>query len=86
MNVYDIAAFAKHLLLSQVRLHAYHKHLTNVYPNSYKEATIFFGIGGHEFPKVPGQYFCDPPYLMIKNFMTPLRSYNVEETCNPQCA
>ena len=20
---------------------------------------------------------------MIKNFMTPLRSYNVEETCNP---
>ena len=21
---------------------------------------------------------------MIKNFMTPLRSYNVEKTCNPQ--
>ena len=46
----------------------------------HKWATIFFGMGGHEFPKVPRQYFCDPPYLMIKNFMTPLRSYNVEET------
>ena len=49
--------------------------------------TIFFGMGGgHEFPKVPRQYCCDPPYLMIKNFMTPSRSYNVEETCNPQWA
>ena len=34
-------------------------------------ATIFFGMGGHKFPKVPRQYFCDPPYLMIKKIYDP---------------
>ena len=30
-----------------------------------------FEFGGHEFPKVPRQYFCDCPYLMIKIFYDP---------------
>ena len=41
----------------------------------------FLWNGGGVIPKVPRQYFCDPPYLMIKNFM----ASNVEETCNPHC-
>ena len=53
-------------------------------PTPVRGGTIFFGIeGSYEFPKVPRQYFCGPPHMMIKNFMTPLRSYNVEETSNP---
>ena len=50
-------------------------------------------LGGHHFLwnrgvmnfQKYGNIFVTP-YLMIKNFMNPLRSYNVEETCNPQCA
>ena len=38
------------------------------------------------FRKNLGNIFVTP-HLLIKNFMIPiLRSYNVEETCNPQCA
>ena len=40
---------------------------------------------GHEFLKVSWQYFCDPLFDDQK-FHDPLRSYNVEETCNPKCA
>ena len=28
--------------------------------------TIFFGIGGHKFPKVPRQHFCNPPIWWSK--------------------
>ena len=37
--------------------------------------------GGHEFPKVPRQYFCDPLFDDQKFYDLPLRNYNVEETC-----
>ena len=52
-------------------------------PERYKGATIFFGMGGHEFPKVPRQYFCDPLFddqkfydppsgtTMLKKHVTP---------------
>ena len=48
-------------------------------------ATIFFGMGGSWISGSTSAIFLWPsPYLMIKNFMTPpIRSYNVEEICNP---
>ena len=33
-------------------------------------ATIFFGMGGHKYPKLPRQYFCDPP-ISQKKFLWP---------------
>ena len=50
-----------------------------------KGVTIFFEMGGvMNFQKYLGNIFVTP-YLMIKNFMTPPPSYNVEKTYNPQC-
>ena len=51
-----------------------------------KGATIFFGIGGvMNFQKYLENIFVTPPFDDQKCYDPPIRSYNVEETCNHQC-
>ena len=49
-------------------------------------STIFFGKGGHEYPKVPRTIFVTPSARAIlddQKFMTPLQELNVKEICIP---
>ena len=50
---------------------------------SRKGATIFCGIGGHEFPKVPRQYFCDPPIWWSKIWWHPFWATMLKKHVTP---
>ena len=49
----------------------------------HKGATIFFGIGGHEFSKVPWQYFCDPPFDDQKFYGPPSGATTLKKHVTP---
>ena len=46
-------------------------HCPFILPGGVLRATIFFGIGPHKFPKVPRQYFCDPPPIWWSKILWP---------------